>query len=102
MPYRLQLEQITDCTVDRMELISKVLPSGFASDRTPATEELKKLIGDDLRFKVIICIVTRLLRHKSRSMELSEGEHQNQGEKISVEFPSVSTRRTKRGEVLNQ
>ena len=40
-------------------------------------------------------------------MKLSEGEayyaHQNQGEKISVgEFPSMSTWRTKGGEVLNQ
>ena len=39
---------------------SKVLPSGkaFANDRTPTAEELKKLIGDDLRLKVIICIMT--------------------------------------------
>ena len=41
-------------------LISKVSQSGkaFANDRTPTAEELKKLIGDDLRLKVIICIMT--------------------------------------------
>ena len=41
-------------------LISKGLPSGRApsNDRAPTAEELKRLIGDDLRLKVIICIMT--------------------------------------------
>jgi len=67
-------------------LISKVLPSGkaFANDRTPTAEELKKLIGETQGYHPYY----DFLRHKSRSMELSEGEayyvRQNQGEKISV------------------
>lgn len=42
------------------ELISKGLPSGRASgnDKAPTVEELRKLIGDDLRLKVIICIMS--------------------------------------------
>lgn len=66
---------------------SKVLPSGkaFANDRTPTAEELKKLIGD---LETQGYHLYDFLRHKSRSMKLSEGEayyaHQNQGEKISV------------------
>jgi hypothetical protein len=56
----------TFCTMNRIArliewtLISKGLPSGkaFANDRAPTAEELKKLIGDDLRLKVIICIMT--------------------------------------------
>jgi len=56
----------TLCTMNRIArliewtLISKGLPSGkaFANDRAPTPEELKKLIGDDLRLKIIICIRT--------------------------------------------
>jgi hypothetical protein len=41
-------------------LISKGLPRGRASgnDRAPTAEELRRLIGDDLRLKVIVCIMS--------------------------------------------
>jgi hypothetical protein len=41
-------------------IISKGLPSGIATgdDKAPAVEELRRLIGDDLRLKVIVCIMS--------------------------------------------
>ena len=41
------------------DVISKGLPSGRASanDKAPTAEELRRLIGDDLRLKVIVCIM---------------------------------------------
>lgn len=55
----------TLCVMNRVksiawELISKGLPSGRASgnDKAPTVEELRKLIGDDLRLKVIVCIMS--------------------------------------------
>src|SRR5215813_11697373 len=43
----------------RWDVISKGLPSGRepANDKAPTVEELKKLIGDDLRLKVVVCIM---------------------------------------------
>lgn len=40
-------------------IISKGVPSGRASsdDRAPTAEELRQLIGNDLRLKVIVCIM---------------------------------------------
>jgi hypothetical protein len=41
-------------------IISKGVPSGRASsdDRAPTAEELRQLIGNDLRMKVIVCIMS--------------------------------------------
>jgi integrase len=41
------------------DVISKGLPSGRASanDKAPTAEELRRLIDDDLRLKVIVCIM---------------------------------------------